>query len=345
MVRCICCIVPSDVLDRLARDKQLADGARRAAADTARVSQQMRLVRDEAGKLTHVATMRGDAALVQVAAKPKVAIYDCKQSQTLPGVPVAAPKNSADATAKRCFTETTGVADFYKKAFGRNSIDDAGMTLMSSIHYGRRFNNAMWTGTQMVYGDGDSSLFVDFTRSNDVIAHELAHGVTQHTLQLKYSGDAGGLNESLSDCFGSMFRQWRAKQTTAEADWLIGKDILGPAAKAKGYACLRNMADPADKKALAPQPTSYSQLTPGMDPHYSSGPPNLAFCTACRTIGGASWETIGAVWYRAMTGFGPSPSMTMPTFAARTRQVATQLFPGKPAVPAAVDAGWKKVGL
>ncbi|HEU4460925.1 MAG TPA: M4 family metallopeptidase [Methylibium sp.] len=344
MYRCVCCIVPSDVLDRLAHNKQFGIEARKAAADTARLSQQMRLLRDEASKLTYVATARGGPE-VQLAPKPKVSVFDCKQSQSLPGVPIASPKTSKDATAKRTFAQTTAVADFYKRAFQRNSIDDTGMTLMSSIHYGVRFNNAMWTGTQMVYGDGDGSLFLDFTASNDVIAHELAHGVTQHTLQLKYAGDAGGLNESLSDCFGAMFRQWQAKQDAAAADWLIGRDIMGPAAQAKGYVALRDMADPASKKALAPQPTLYAQITPGMDPHYSSGPPNLAFCTACLAIGGRSWETIGRVWYRAMTGFGASPSLTMPDFAARTRQVATQLFAGEPVVVAAVDAGWKKIGL
>jgi Zn-dependent metalloprotease len=229
--------------------------------------------------------------------------------------------------------------------FNRNSIDNAGMTMMSSVHYGNRFNNAMWNGSQMLYGDGDNSIFVDFTLGNDVIGHELTHGVTQHSLQLNYSDDAGGLNESMSDCFGSMFRQWQANQDAASADWLIGKDIMGPTAHDRGLTCLRDMANPAATHCLAAQPTQYSQVTPGMDPHYSSGPPNLAFSTACRTLGGKSWDKIGQVWYRSLTGFGPSPDMTMPDFANRTRQVAQQMFSGTPAVGDAVDQGWKAVGL
>lgn len=82
-----------------------------------------------------------------------------------------------------------------------------------------------------------------------------------------------------------------------------------------------------------------------MDPHYSSGPPNLAFCTACKTLGGKSWEKIGQVWYAALTTSGAQPNMTMPQFAARTRQLAAQNYGAQPAVAAAVDAGWKKVGL
>src|SRR5262249_7982870 len=154
------------------------------------------------------------------------------------------------------------------------------------------------------------------------------HGVTQHSLQLDYSDDAGGLNESISDCFGSMFRQWQANEDVTKADWLIGADIMGPGAKRKGYTRLRSLTNPAGNKALAPQPTQYSQVTPGMDPHYSSGPPNLAFTTACLTLGGKSWEHIGRIWYTVLTTSGAQPSMTMPQFAARARQIAAQLYPG-----------------
>ena len=340
---CSCFIIPGDVLERLAEDTKLPEQVRLASADTTKVGHEIRKLREQARKLT-MAT-QSTAALVQLAAAPLVTVYDCKTSQTLPGTPVASPGSSSDTTAKRTFNETSRVADFYQKVFNRNSIDNAGMTMMSSIHFGVKYNNAMWNGSQMLYGDGDAAIFIDFTNGNDVIGHELTHGVTQHTLQLAYANEAGGLNESLSDCFGSMFRQWEAKQDAAQADWLIGFDIMGPTAKARGYTCLRDMADPAAKHCLAPQPTKYSQIKPGMDPHYSSGPPNLAFCVACKTLGGKSWEKIGQVWYKVMTGFGPSPNMKMKTFAARTRKTAAQLFGNTPAVAAAVDKGWKQVGL
>ena len=344
MLYCRCQIIPNDVLEKLSLDKKLSAELRKTAAQSARISTSLRNLRDSAGSMTAMSQAMG-AQVLELAATPAVTVYDCKHTQTVPGSPVAKPGSSADATAKRTFAETTAVAKFYKAVFGRNSIDNAGMTMMSSIHFGNKYNNAMWNGSQMIYGDGDGSLFVDFTLGNDVIGHELTHGVTQHTLQLAYSGDAGGLNESMSDCFGSMFRQWEAGQTAATADWLIGADIMGPAAKAKGYKCLRNMANPADKAALAPQPTQYSQLTPGMDPHYTSGPPNLAFCTACKTLGGKSYDRIGQVWYRVLTTSGQQPNMKMPIFAARTRQTAQALYPAQPAVAAAVDKGWKAVGL
>lgn len=343
-MECMCFFVPKDVLDRLANDKKLSAELRQGAADSARVSDEVRKLRAQAGSFTNLTRALG-GHLTELAATPKVTVYDCRHTQTLPGTPVPSPKKSKDKTAQRAFNETTGVAAFYKQVFKRNSIDNAGMTMMSSIHFGNNFNNAMWNGSQMLYGDGDGKLFIDFTNGSDVIGHELTHGVTQHSLQLDYKGDAGGLNESLSDCFGSMFRQWQARQDAAAADWLIGADIMGTVAQSKGYTCLRDMANPAAKHCLAPQPTKYSQVTPGMDPHYSSGPPNLAFCVACKTLGGKSWERIGQVWYGALTTSGPHPAMTMPQFAARTRQVAAQLYVAQPTVLAAVDKGWKLVGL
>lgn len=343
-MHCGCTIIPADVLEKLSKDKQLSTEERKSFADTAQFDANWRKVRALRTKTTASAQglMASGAAL---AAAPAVTVFDCKKTTSLPGSPVTSPGTASDATAKRAFNETTEVAKFYKAVFGRNSIDNQGMTLQSSIHYGVKYNNAFWTGGQMVYGDGDGQIFVDFTKSNDVIGHELTHGVTQHSSQFAYSNEAGGLNESMSDVFGSMFRQWRANQTVAQADWLIGKDIMGPAALQRGLTCLRDMANPAAAHCLAPQPTKYSQLTPGMDPHYTSGPPNLAFCTAAKAAGGKSWEKVGKVWYRALTGYAPSPNMKMKTFATRTRRLARTMFPADPSVAQAVDKGWKAVGL
>lgn len=340
---CTCFIIPKDALERLANDVGLSEELRKASEHTSRISAELRKLRDQAIALTS-ATKAVGTLPAALAPFPAVTLYDCQQQQATPGTPLSNPGQSDDPTASRAFQETMAVADFYAKVFGRNSIDGAGMTLMSSIHYGENYNNALWNGSQMIYGDGDNQIFTDFTHSNDVIGHELTHGVTQHSLQLLYSGDAGGLNESIADCFGSMFRQWRANQDVNHADWLIGHDILGPMARAKGYTAIRNMADPADPHCIAPQPTQYSQVTPDMDPHYSSGPPNLAFYLACKSVGGKSWETIGQVWYSALTG-APSPDMKMKEFADRTRHLAVRNHLTAPSIAIAVDQAWKRVGL
>jgi Zn-dependent metalloprotease len=343
---CACFIVPIKVLERFSRDKKLSAEVRKAFADAARFEREWRKVRTARAKLTlaaHAILPRGVAAAPP--GPPAVTVFDCRNGTSLPGSPVSQPGTSSDATAKRAFVETTAVADFYNKLFGRNSIDNAGMAMLSSIHYSVNYNNAFWNGSQMTYGDGDGNIFIDFTKADDVIGHELTHGVTQHSLGLSYTNQAGGLNESISDVFGSMFRQWQANQNVNQADWLIGKEIMGPGASARGFTCLRDMANPAAKHCLAPQPTKFSQYYDGMDPHESSGIPNLAFYKAAMAIGGKSWEKAGKIWYQALTGFAPSPNMKMSAFAKRTRALAGSLFPSEPAVKTAVDKAWTAVGL
>lgn len=342
---CGCFIIPTDVLEKLAADKSLSNESRQALRDTVALDPVWRNLRSEYAKAARSAVRSRELAPAKLAVRPAVAVFDCKNTQSLPGAPVLNPGESSDVTAKNAFDETTAVADFYEQIFGRNSIDDAGMTLLSSIHYDVRFSNAFWNGNQMTYGDGDGEIFIDFTTSNDVIGHELTHGVTQFTAGLNYTNEPGGLNESVSDVFGSMFRQWRKHQTVDQADWLIGADIMGPKAAAKGYTCLRDMADPGASHCLAKQPSHYSNYVPGGDPHTNSGIPNHAFYLAATAIGGRSWEKAGKVWYAALTSPQANPNTKMKAFANLTRKAAKSLFASQPAVYSAVDEAWKQVGL
>src|SRR5262249_15250854 len=125
--------------------------------------------------------------------------------------------------------------------FGRNSIDNRGLRLNASVHYGADYDNAFWDGSQMVFGDGDNRIFVGFTKALDVIGHELTHGVTQYEANLEYQDQPGALNESMSDVFGSLMKQYALNQTAADADWLIGSGLLAPGIQ--GVA-LRSMKEP-----------------------------------------------------------------------------------------------------
>src|SRR5262249_39066736 len=131
----------------------------------------------------------------------------------------------------------------YWEVFKRNSIDDHGLPLIGSVHYGVKYDNAFWNGQQMVFGDGDGEIFQRFTISIDIIGHELTHGVTGDTANLDYQGQSGALNESVSDVFGSMVKQYSAnpKQTYDKADWLIGEGIFMPSVHGKA---LRSMSAP-----------------------------------------------------------------------------------------------------
>ena len=222
-------IVPPRVLRRLAEDESIPAESRQAIRDCVAVEEAWRRLRNAQTEAIQSSLLATGITTLQVAgvlaSVPAITVYDCKNTRSLPGSPVANPGSSADITARRAFDTTHAVVDFYRQCFGRNSVDDAGMTLMSSIHYGVRYDNAFWNGAQMTYGDGDGQVFTDFTKADDVIGHELTHGVTQFTAGLDYTDEPGALNESVSDVFGAMFHQWRRKQTVAQADWLIGAAV------------------------------------------------------------------------------------------------------------------------
>jgi Zn-dependent metalloprotease len=279
-------IVPPRILRRLAEDESIPAEARQAMRDCLAVEEAWRGLRNAQTEAIQISLLATGITTLQVAgvlaSVPAITIYDCKNTRSLPGAPVSNPARSTDNTAKRAFEATRGVVDFYRQCFDRNSVDDAGMTLMSSVHYGVRYDNAFWNGAQMTYGDGDGQVFLDFTKADDVIAHELTHGVTQFTAGLDYSDEPGALNESVSDVFGAMFYQWRRKQTVAQADWLVGADLIGPVAAAKGYTCLRDMAQPGSRHCLSAQPSHYRDYIPDGDPHDNSGIPNHAFYLAAR---------------------------------------------------------------
>lgn len=135
--------------------------------------------------------------------------------------------------------------DLYSDIFQRDSIDGRDMRLVASVHYGKKFDNAFWDGQQMVFGDGDGKLFLGFTKAIDVVGHELTHGVTQYTANLEDHKQSGALNESFSGVFGSLVKQYHAKEDAHSADWLIGEGILGPSIKGQA---LRSMAEPGTRR-------------------------------------------------------------------------------------------------
>ncbi len=193
---------------------------------------------------------------------------------------------SGDAAVDEAYDGLGATFDFYLEACQRNSIDDAGLPLDATVHFGKNYDNAFWNGSQMVFGDGDGKLFNRFTVALDVIGHELTHGVTEHEAALVYQGQPGALNESMSDVFGSLVKQYALKQDAAAADWLIGAGLL--AKGVKGVA-LRSMKAPGtayDDRVLGkdPQPAHMKDFVRTTDDnggvHINSGIPNHAFYLA-----------------------------------------------------------------
>jgi Zn-dependent metalloprotease len=285
-------------------------------------------------------------------------VYDARGKDVLPGKLVreeGEPK-AADLAVNEAYDHSGDTFDFFHALFGRNSLDDAGMSLISSVHVGEadgrdRFqpmNNAFWDGSQMAYGDGDGQVFRGFTRSLDVVAHELTHGVQAFTSNLVYRGQSGALNEHFADVFGVLVRQWRRKESAEKASWLIGAEVLVPAETRRG---IRDLELPGtayrDDPVLGsdPQPGHMKALYTGPADsggvHLNSGIPNRAFVLAAQAIGGHAWETAGAIWYEAMLQL--SRTSQFADLARITAQVAGDRFGA--ATRKAIRAAWKKVGL
>ena len=174
--------------------------------------------------------------LFAVADKLHRTIFDTQNSESLPGMLIRSEggKSAGGRPVSEAYEYSGDTYNFYSQVFDRNSVDGKGMRLDSTVHYGEGYNNAFWNGTQMVYGDGDGQIFNRFTSSLDVIGHELTHGVTQYEAALEYQDQPGALNESMSDVFGSLVKQYALKQTAEKADWLIGAGLF--ARKVKGVA-------------------------------------------------------------------------------------------------------------
>jgi bacillolysin len=144
----------------------------------------------------------------------------------------------------------TKVYDFYRVVLQRDSIDNAGMNLVNVVNVTSAadeppptWHNAVWWENRMWYGQapGDGATLISFARFLDVIAHELTHGVTEHTCNLVYKNQSGALNESFSDIFGVMVKNWDYHAEGGEAsawDWEIGAGLGG-----NGLP-LRDLSDP-----------------------------------------------------------------------------------------------------
>jgi Zn-dependent metalloprotease len=142
-----------------------------------------------------------------------------------------APAGVADVDAAY---DNTGAAASFFEGLGRNGIDGDGMPLRATVRYCAPdecpYENAYWSGDQFVYGEG-------WALADDVVAHELSHGVTDYTSGLFYYYQSGAINESLSDVFGELADLSNGLgDDRPEVRWLMGEDLP--------FGVLRDMRDP-----------------------------------------------------------------------------------------------------
>jgi Zn-dependent metalloprotease len=287
------------------------------------------------------------------AAGPQRSVFDAQNTQSLPGALVRAEGDpeTGDLAADEAYDGLGATHDLFAEAFDRDSIDGAGMPLLGTVHYDEGYDNAFWDGTQMVFGDGDGEFFNRFTISLDVIGHELMHGVTENEAGLIYWSQSGALNESLSDVFGSMVKQFVASEKAEDADWLIGEGLFTE--RVQGQA-LRSMAAPGeayDDPVLGkdPQPGHMSDyVVTSADNggvHINSGIPNHAFYLVATTLQGYAWERAGLIWYEALLSPQMPSKIGFRGFARLTARTARRLYGADSEEALAVRNAWSSVGI
>src|SRR5262245_55160667 len=196
-----CSIIPPYLLEQIAREDLAV-----APSATATLLVDARLREQRATQPPPVAPppMRGAATT------PDWTVHTADHGTTLPGRALRGVGDPAtgDAAVDEAADGITGAVGMYAEVFGRSSYDGAGAPVSLTVHYGRNYDNAFWDGTQLVFGDGDGTIFGRFTKPVDVLGHELTHAVTEYTAGLRYQDQPGALNESISDVFGSCLKQW-----------------------------------------------------------------------------------------------------------------------------------------
>jgi bacillolysin/thermolysin len=268
--------------------------------------------------------------------KPMTGVIETRSAgntSRLPGNYSVDADNNFNATSQRADVDAhyyAGVVyDYYKNTFNRNSFDNNGATLRSTVHYGRNYNNAFWNGSQMVYGDGDGTTFRSLSGALDVVAHELTHAVTERTAGLQYQYQSGALNESISDTFGVFLDK---------GDYLVGEDVYTPN---KAGDALRSLSNPE----LYGQPSTMSgyvnTTSDNGGVHTNSGIPNKAAYLTISSLGTAVAEKI---YYRALTVY-LTPTSNFSGARAALLAAAADLYGSGSTQYNAVKSAWTQVGV
>lgn len=277
-----------------------------------------------------------------------IEIYDAKNKQSRPGTKARFEGEDAvsDNIVNNAYDFTRHVRNFLSTVHGRNGIDASGMKMVSTVHFGRKYNNAFWDGSQMTYGDGDGDIFNTFVLL-DVCGHEIGHGVTEHAAGTEYYGQSGALNEHYSDVMGESIEMWVNKTPVDKHDWVVGNGIFASGVKGVG---IRHMLHPG---------TAYNDSRLGKDPqpghmkdyvkmsgdnggvHYNSGIPNRAFALFALALGGYVWEKPCKIWYAARPPAGRRPSFAQ--FAYHTVAACKAL--GYTAEVSTLEKAWADVGV
>ncbi len=350
--RCKCHIIPPHMekaIDELRAQNETTKSSTRKKIKHIEHGKKLRIGRRiEAKKIrsAHIKNIRkGKAALVelnnqpQTSIRPAFKVYSAGNKENTPGtLKRSGSVASTDQNVNEAYDGGVDTYNFYYKLFGRNSYNGIGGDFISTVHYGSEFDNAFWNGQQMVYGDGDGTIFNRFTIAKDVIGHELTHGVTQYLSKLRYKNQQGALNEHISDFFGLCIKYWSNDDQgyKTEVNGLIGEGLLKPY---NGRAqALRSFAAPGrayetPQLGKDPQPGSMSAYVKTTDDdggvHINSGILNhsswLVFTDLkYRDENEKFYGDVAKIWWDAVSKIKYNANFV--AFADQTVASATELF-------------------
>ena len=290
-------------------------------------------------------------------------VYTCSNGTTIPGTLLWSEGGTAtsDTTAQAAYNYSGNVYDYYKTIFNRDSYDNAGATIISSVHYSTSYNNAYWNGSQMVYGDGDGVQFAPLAKALDVDAHELTHAVTERTANLAYSNESGALNEGTSDIMGNSVEAWAKNGGTPNSNtWLVGEDVYTPGTAGDALRYMNNPTQDGSSKDYYPE--RYTGTSDNGGVHSNSGIANLAYylmvmggthprsktsvvVPALSSTSSTSLDMGQRIWYRALTVYMTS-STTFQGARDATAQAAADLYGGTTgSAYNSIQKAWDCVGV
>lgn len=126
-------------------------------------------------------------------------------------------------------SESDCTSGFYQQIGGIDLTDALGITvggrkkLAATVRFcylssDCPYANAFWNGRQMYYGDGYAS-------ADDVVGHEMTHGLIDQHAELFYWGQSGAINESIADIMGEIVDHRNPGPGDSPTSWGLGEDL------------------------------------------------------------------------------------------------------------------------
>jgi zinc metalloprotease ZmpA len=227
---------------------------------------------------------------------------------------------------------------------GRNAMDGAGGAW--PIRVGLADVNAFYDGTQVQVGHNNANQWIG---SIDVIAHEMGHGIDDHT---PGGISGGGTQEFVADTFGAATEGFANEPAPFDVpDFLVGEQI-----NLVGTGPIRNMGNPS---ALG-DANCFSASIPTTEVHAAAGPGNHWFyllangtnptngqptSTTCNgtTVVGLGTQNAIRIMYNSM--LLKTSGANYLNYRTRTLQAAKTLFPSSCTEFNTVKAAWDAVSV